>query len=116
MIVVVINTVIVIILLLLYIIASCLILYFVYVYVCVPLFPDLFFREVDQNATAAPQAGDAGELCCDSLPPLKHQCLLSRYKAFKMQDSTTRDSSITAQISKYLDNMNDYDYDALTFW
>ena len=34
----------------------------------------------------------------------------------KMQHSTTRDSSVTVQISKYLDNINDYDCDALTFW
>ncbi|KAL7403893.1 hypothetical protein ABVT39_006519 [Epinephelus coioides] len=80
---------------------------------------DLLVREVDRDATAAPlaeDAEDAGELCRDSPPPLKHQRLLSRYKAFKMQHSATRDSSITAQISKYLDNMNDYDCDALTFW
>ncbi|XP_078026436.1 zinc finger BED domain-containing protein 4-like [Epinephelus lanceolatus] len=80
---------------------------------------DLLIREVDRDATAAPlaeDAEDAGELCHDSPPPLKHQRLLSRYKAFKMQHSTTWDSSITAQISKYLDNMNDYDCDALTFW
>lgn len=116
MIVVVIITVIVIIL---SSAASCLILYYVCVYVCVPLFPDLLIRELDQDATAAPlaeDAEDAGELCRDSPPPLKQQRLLSHYNASKMQHSTTRDSSITAQISKYLDNMNDYDCDALTFW
>ncbi len=95
--------------------ASCLILYFV----CVHLSPDLLIREVDQDATTAPPAEvaeDAEELCSDSPPPLKHQRLLSCYKAFKMQHNTMKDSSITAQISKYLDNMNDYDCDALTFW
>ena len=59
---------------------------------CVYLFPDLFIREVDRDATAAPLAEDAGELCRDSPQPLKHQRLLSRYKAFKIQHSTTCDA------------------------
>ncbi|XP_050958759.1 zinc finger BED domain-containing protein 4-like [Labeo rohita] len=77
---------------------------------------DLLITEVDRDATAATIAEDTEESHSDSPPPLKHQRLLSRYKAFKLKRSTTQDSSIDAQISKYLDSINDIDCDALTFW
>ncbi|CAM4687846.1 unnamed protein product [Leuciscus chuanchicus] len=68
---------------------------------------DLLSTEVDRDATAAPIAEDTEESHSDSPPPLKHQRLLSRYKAFKLQRSTTQNSSINAQISKYLESIND---------
>lgn len=52
----------------------------------------------------------------DDSPPVKHQRLLSRYKAFK-QRNMAQDSSSATQISKYFDYISDCGTDdALVFW
>ncbi|XP_060735668.1 uncharacterized protein LOC132852462 [Tachysurus vachellii] len=52
-------------------------------------------------------------------PPVKFPRLLSLYKAHKKRSSTSQDSSIETQISKYFDAIHDTDTDtdnALSFW
>lgn len=78
-------------------------------------FAGLLIREVDRNAAVADMEDDTGTSQSDSAP-LPKQRLLSRYKTFRLQRSTTQDSSTDAQIRKYFECINDCDSDALTFW
>ncbi|CAM4640312.1 unnamed protein product [Leuciscus chuanchicus] len=79
---------------------------------------DLLISEVEKRMSSA---SDSGAMNVDppSDSPVKCPHLLSRYKARKKRSSTTQDSSIETQISKYFDAIHDTDTDtdnALAFW
>lgn len=86
---------------------------------CACVFSDMLISEVEaiMDIEATGSVPVSMEDPSDASPPVKQQRLLSRYKAFK-QHNVAQDSSITTQINKYLEYINDCatDYGCLVFW